>query len=182
MNAGTMMLELLLVLILPVAGGQLLRLWPRFTRGVDQWKSALGVLSQLLILVVVLKGSAEAASRLRDSLNLGDAGLLLAVAVLSVAVHLTALTIGWFGAKWLGFDRSTRVATAFGGSQKSAPVALLLFEQYLQVAHPLALVPVICYHAGQLIVDTMIADRLRAASPRSESYNDGVITPEDKQR
>jgi hypothetical protein len=44
----------------------------------------------------------------------------------------------------------------------------LLFERYYRDAFPLAVGPLLFYHVGQLIVDTFIAERLKAgASPVS---------------
>src|SRR5262245_60352212 len=77
-----------------------------------------------------------------------------------VAVHLAALALGLGGGKALGLDGPARTAVAFAGSQKTLPVAMLLFERYFQAAHPLALLPLAFYHFGQLLVDTVIADAL----------------------
>jgi sodium/bile acid cotransporter 7 len=166
LDTSAMMLELLLVLLLPVGVGQLLRVFGPVVRTVRAWKTGLGVASQLLVLSVLLEGMAEAVLRLRETVTWTNAGLLFAAAGLSLSVHLAALLIGLAGARWLGFDRPAQTAVAFAGSQKSIPVALLLFERYLQAEYPLALVPVVCYHVGQLVLDTLIADRLRPRTPQ----------------
>ncbi len=168
-DVGSMMLELLLVLLLPVGLGQLLRLSGRVARAAARYKAVLGVGSQLLVLAVLLKGAAEAAHRLRDAATTAEVLPLLAAAGLSLAVHLTALAVGLVGSRWLGFDRPSQTAVAFAGSQKSIPVALLLFERYLQGPYPLALVPVVCYHVGQLVLDTLIAERLRPRAPKEQA-------------
>ena len=52
------------------------------------------------------------------------------------------------------------IGIAFSCSQKTLPVSLLLFDEYYKTAYPLAVVPLLCYHAGQLLLDTLIAQRL----------------------
>ncbi len=82
------------------------------------------------------------------------------MAGLCVSLHLTALFAGLWSSKALGFDRPSQIAVAFACSQKTLPVALLLFETYFKDAYPLAVVPMVFYHVGQLIVDTFIAQEL----------------------
>ena len=49
------------------------------------------------------------------------------------------------------------LAIAFASSQKTLPVALLVFDEYFQEQFPLAVVSIMFYHAGQLLWDTAIA-------------------------
>ena len=57
---------------------------------------------------------------------------------------------------------------AFACSQKTLPVALLLFESYFKQEYPLAVLPLVFYHVGQLAVDTVIADHLRERQPTAK--------------
>jgi solute carrier family 10 (sodium/bile acid cotransporter), member 7 len=155
-----MMGELLLVLVLPVGLGQLGRAVPPLARLATRLKGALGVVAQLLVLSVVVKGAVQVC----DSLEQEASGLaflpLVAAAAACLATHLAALFGGLASGRLLGFDRPNRIAVAFAGSQKTLPVALVLFESYFQSAYRLALVPIVFYHVGQLVADTLIADRL----------------------
>src|SRR5262249_29847649 len=84
-------------------------------------------------------------------------GPLLATAGLSVALHLAALASGFWSSRGLGFGRPDRIAVAFGCSQKTLPVALFLFEAYFKEGYPLAVVPLVFYHVGQLVVAPFLA-------------------------
>jgi sodium/bile acid cotransporter 7 len=159
-NAVAMMGELFLFLVVPVSLGQLARMAAPLARLADRGKSFLGVVSRLLIFAIVLKAAADVSDRLTARAELPAPGLLLGTAGLCVGLHLAALLAGLWSGQALGFDRPSRTAVAFAGSQKSLPVALLLFETYFKEAYPLAVVPILFYPVGQLVVDTFIAERL----------------------
>jgi sodium/bile acid cotransporter 7 len=167
MDAPGMMKQLFLVLVLPVAAGQLARTHAALARAAARWHRAIGVISRLLILIVIVKAAVDVRSMLGDpSAGLG-AGLA-ATAAVCVGLHLLALAGGLWGGRGLGFDRPSRIAVAFACSQKTLPVALFLFEKYFP-RFPLAVVPVVFYHCSQLVVDTLIADRLAGACPREQA-------------
>jgi sodium/bile acid cotransporter 7 len=79
--------------------------------------------------------------------------------VLALGVHLAAWAAGFWSSGRLRFGRPAQVAVGFACSQKSLPVALVVYA-YFARAHPLAVFPLVVYHFGQLFVDTLIADRL----------------------
>ncbi|HEY7422794.1 MAG TPA: bile acid:sodium symporter [Gemmataceae bacterium] len=159
-DSAALMRELLVVLVLPVAVGQLARASPLLVRLAHRGQTVLGIVSRLLIFSIILKAAADVATRLAARTDMPSPGLLLGTAALCVALHLVALFVGLWGGKALGFDRPSRIAVAFAGSQKTLPVALLLFETYFKEAHPLAVVPIVFYPLGQLILDTFIAEQL----------------------
>jgi sodium/bile acid cotransporter 7 len=71
------------------------------------------------------------------------------------AVHLSALWLGLRSSRALGFAEPDSIAVAFAGSQKT-----LMVGAYVALAvGPLAILPMVAYHAMQLFVDTLIADR-----------------------
>jgi sodium/bile acid cotransporter 7 len=151
-----MMGELFLVLVVPVAGGQLLRAVPACAHAATRWQREIGVVSRLLILLVILKAAVDFRTKLDN--HLGDAGAWIVLSgVVCVSIHLTALLGGLWTSRGLRFDRPTQIAVAFSCSQKTLPVALYLFETHFANL-PLAVVPLVFYHGGQLIVDTFIAD------------------------
>jgi sodium/bile acid cotransporter 7 len=159
-DTAAMMRELLLVLVAPVALGQLLRAFPPLVRLVYRGRAFLGVVSRLLIVSIILKAAADVAIRLTTRADLPSPLLLSGIAGLCMGLHLTALFAGLYSGKVLGFDRPSRIAIAFAGSQKTLPVALLLFETYFKDMHPLAVVPIVFYPVGQLVLDTFIAEQL----------------------
>jgi sodium/bile acid cotransporter 7 len=81
---------------------------------------------------------------------------IMVVVVLSV--HLTALFIGYGSSLALGHAPSDAKAVGIAGSQKTLMVGLHVAIQYFG---GLAMLPMIVYHVGQLLVDTIVADWMR---------------------
>src|SRR5262249_20238256 len=86
-----MMRDLLLVLIVPVGLGQLARTIPPVARAAGQYKKLLGVVSQLLILAVIVKGAVKVCGHLATESAALEPATVLAVALLCLATHLAAL-------------------------------------------------------------------------------------------
>ncbi len=153
-----MMVDLLLSLVAPVALGQICRTWSPLYSVASRHKLTLGVVSQILILAILLRAAAQVGLQMHSGHHLTVAAVL-AAAVFSLGLHFSALALGWWSGSWLGFDRPRRIAIAFACSQKTLPVALVVLEYY-QNQYPLAVVSILFYHAGQLLFDTAIAERL----------------------
>jgi len=160
-----MMRVLLLALVLPVAAGQSARVVPSLARAAARHKIAAGVVAQLLILTVIVKAAAEISRKVRQTAAPLPLGAIAAAAGLCLLIHLTAWAMGFWGGRAFRFDRPTRIAVGFACSQKTLPVSLVLFEAYFRNDYPLAVLPVAFYHFGQLVIDTVIADRLAAGTP-----------------
>ncbi len=161
LNTIAMMRDLLLFLVLPVGLGQLARLPRPLREAAGGWKPSLGIVSQLLILAIILKAAVSVCDRVHDSAAVLAPGPFVLIALVCAGTHLAALFAGLGSSRLLRFDRPSRLAIAFACSQKTLPVALLLFETYFKGAYPLAVVPLVFYHIGQLVLDTFIADHLR---------------------
>jgi sodium/bile acid cotransporter 7 len=167
-DTAGMMRELLLCLVLPVVLGQALRAPPPLARAAAGLRSVLGVVAQLLILAIILKAAVTLGERVHENAAVVSPGPLLLIAAGCVATHLAALLTGLGTGAVLRFDRPSRVAVAFACSQKTLPVALLLFESYFKQEYPLAVLPLVFYHVGQLAVDTVVADHLRERKPAAK--------------
>jgi sodium/bile acid cotransporter 7 len=180
-GAGPLMVKLLVVLVGPVVVGQLLRLPAPLrglaTRHVTGW----GVAARLLTVAVMLKAAVEVRNRLDSDTAVPGLFALGLLALLCLAIHLVGLAAGMWSGRLFGFDRASRIAVAFGGSQKTLPVSLILFDAYFQ-GYPLAVIPIVFYHFGQLIADTFVAERLAGYAPRKheepeESTEDASLLP-----
>jgi sodium/bile acid cotransporter 7 len=161
-----LMLDLALCLIVPVALGLLARLPPAAGRFAGRHKVGLGAVAQLFVLAIVLRAGVTVGARYRAGTTPLGPGLFAWSAALAVGLHLAALAFGLYSSRWLGFDRGRQIAVAISCSQKTLPVSLLLFDRYFDADFPLAVVPLLCYHAGQLLLDTLIANRLRHGEAR----------------
>jgi sodium/bile acid cotransporter 7 len=163
-DAAGMMLKLLLVLVLPVALGQLLRTAGPLARVAERHRPLLGVAARVLTLTIMLRAALEVRDRLGERAAVVSGWTLLLVAVLCLAAHLGALAGGYWGSRVLGCGPADQVAVALGGSQKTLPVALILFDAYF-TGYPLAVVPVLFFHVGQLVADTFLAERWARRQP-----------------
>jgi sodium/bile acid cotransporter 7 len=77
------------------------------------------------------------------------------------AVHVALLVLGFNVARVLRFARGDAIAVAFSGSQKTLMVGAFL----ALTIGPLAILPMVAYHAAQLVIDTLVADWLRRRAP-----------------
>lgn len=155
-SPAAMMLDLAVILIAPVAAGQLARLVPVFHRLAESYRQPLGYVSQLFILAIIVQSAAKLGGQLHEGSLQLSAGFLALTAALAGGLHLTGLFLGLASSRLLGLDRPRQVAVALAGSQKTLPVGIYLFERYFQASHPLALAPLLFYHAGQLLLDTLV--------------------------
>jgi sodium/bile acid cotransporter 7 len=159
-----MIFQLGVVCVLPVFCAQLLRLWRPLGQWAGRQKTALGVISQCGILSIVLVGAISAGNELAKPAADGEAGVpwwgWLAMLVSVVGVHSAMLAAGHLLGGILGISRADRIAVGFAGSQKTQMVGLYLANAY----GGLAVLPMLAYHVCQLLVDTLIADRLARTS------------------
>jgi sodium/bile acid cotransporter 7 len=123
------------------------------------------------MLVMVLRGIAQCGETLaKAASSVGGAigplgwGLLLSAVL---AVHLVTLIVGQGLGRVLRLPREDWIAVGFAGSQKTLLLGLGLAISYAGVFGPLAVLPMVAYHVAQLLVDTLIADRLRQSSALS---------------
>jgi sodium/bile acid cotransporter 7 len=123
---------------------------------------------RLLVAVVVVKAAVDVAGEVGKL----EAGPLLAAGAICLVVHLAGVALGLGGGRLLGLEHAERVAVAFAGSQKTLPVALYLVDGYF-ADRPLAVVPLVLYHVGQLVADTLIADRFAGLGEPGASATGG---------
>jgi sodium/bile acid cotransporter 7 len=160
LDVGKMMVDLIATLILPFVLGQALRWHPQTMTIADQRRSLFGVLSQLLIVGIVIKAGVAVGEKLHETEAWSVPFLFLISIVLAVGLHLFAVASGLISGGWLGFERGRRIAIGFAASQKTLPVSLMLYDQFFKDAYPYAVLPLLFYHVGQLLLDTLIAKRI----------------------
>jgi solute carrier family 10 (sodium/bile acid cotransporter), member 7 len=160
-DTRAMMIDLLVTLVVPVSLGQLCRAPQALAHVASRHRRFLSIVSQILILLILLKAVVYVGLRLRAEAGLPGAGVLVVLVAMCLGLHLAAVGAGLWSSGRLRFTRPARVAVAFACSQKTLPVALLVFERYFP-QYPLAVVPLVVYHLGQLLVDTFIAQRLHS--------------------
>ncbi|HMF14876.1 MAG TPA: bile acid:sodium symporter, partial [Gemmataceae bacterium] len=174
LDAGPVMVKLLLVLVAPVAVGQACRVPVPLRTLATQHVIAWGVAARLLTVAIMLKAAVEVRNRFDGDSTVPGLPALAVLALVCLAIHLIGLAAGFWSGQLLGFDRGSRIAIAFGSSQKTLPVSLILFDAYFQ-GYPLAVIPIVFYHFGQLIADTFIAERLAGKLVRLEEPQDELL-------
>jgi sodium/bile acid cotransporter 7 len=152
----SMVSKLGLLIVLPMLAAQAIRL----IRPVGTWatenKTGIGVLAQCGVLTMIFWGAIQTGTRLRDGMfaNVGLNVLMMLIVVLSI--HFGTLLAAMRMARWMGLSRREEIAVGFSGSQKTCMVGL---EVAAQIG--VTMLPMVSYHVGQLLIDTVIADRLR---------------------
>ncbi|WP_237522830.1 bile acid:sodium symporter family protein [Streptomyces sp. SID1328] len=155
------LLKIVLQLLVPFLAGQFLRRW--IGGFVTKHKKVLGLVDRGSILLVVYTAFSEGmAQGIWHQVSAPRLGALLLVEAVLLAVMLT---LTWYGARALGFDRGDRIAIQFAGSKKSLasglPMAGVLFGAHAS----LAVLPLMLFHQMQLMVCAVIAKR-RARDPQ----------------
>jgi sodium/bile acid cotransporter 7 len=88
-----------------------------------------------------------------------DAGVLLRVALIDVALLASVMAVLIFASRQLGFSRADEIAIVFCGSKKSLvnglPIATLLFAGHVG----LVVIPLMLFHQIQLMVCASMAQR-----------------------
>ncbi len=154
-DATPMVIKLATLVVLPMAVAQCLRLARPIAAKATHHRTSLGVLAQLGILSMILLGTVQTGQRLHQIGSARLAGPLLAVILLVVTIHLMTFLAGFVAATRARLPRTDCIAVGFAGSQKTLMVGL-------QVSMELgvSVIPMVAYHVSQLLVDTLIADRL----------------------
>jgi sodium/bile acid cotransporter 7 len=152
-SAGKIALQIVAPFIL---GQQLHKLTARWT---ERWGPALKVVDRGAILLVVYGAFGAAVA---DGLwqKLPPAQLAVTAAICAVILAMT-LSVTWLVGGKLGFTRADATAIMFCGSEKSLatglPLSAILFHGPLA---GVVILPIIMYHAMQLIVCASVARRL----------------------
>jgi sodium/bile acid cotransporter 7 len=154
---------LILLVVLPIVAAQLLRQWQPVAAFAERRVTMLGTAAQVGVLLMVAIGAVESGQRLAE-LDSDEVVSIASMALLFAGVagvHVILLGLGFGLSRVLRIPRPEAIAVAFSGSQKTLMVGV-----YLSLAvGPLAIIPMVAYHASQLLIDTLVADWLRQNPP-----------------
>lgn len=153
---GSVVLDLVKWLVLPLVLGQLLR--PLFGAFAMRHKARISVLDRLTILMLVYTSFCD--SVVTGVWKTGGTPLVVS-GVSSVVLLFVTLFLVWQAGRALAFPMPDRIAALFCGSKKTlasgVPMARLIFG-----AHPalgVILLPIMLYHPLQLVVGGWLAGR-----------------------
>ncbi|WP_240635623.1 bile acid:sodium symporter family protein [Hymenobacter rigui] len=150
--------SLLWQVIVPVVAGVLLN--RRFGAFAEQHKVTLRISDQVVILLIVFTAFCESFEEgIFRSYAARDVALL---ALGMVGLYLAIFGVVWGLSRLLGFSREDRITALFCGSKKSlvhgSVMASLLFPG--MAATGLLLLPLMLYHALQIILASMMAQQM----------------------
>ncbi len=157
-HLGPLALDLAWQVVLPVVAGVLLN--GRYGAFAERHRPALRAFDQVIILLIVFTSFCESfAEGVFRSYQPADV-LLLSVGMVALYFLIFGLVWGLSGA--LSFSREDRIAALFCGSKKSlvhgSVMASLLFPA--TAATGALLLPLILYHALQIIMASVMAQRM----------------------
>lgn len=171
--------KLVFVVLIPTLLGQLIRQPKRSEEFARNNKTPIGVIAQSSILFLVFLSACSGGVKLQEQGGISTQVAGIVVVWLScIAIHLAALAVAWYGGSVWGFERKDRIGAAFSGSQKTLPIGVYLAtdqstfggaDAFLGQAVPFAVFPMLMFHASQLFLDTIVADRLKQANEDPES-------------
>lgn len=165
-DLGAMIAKLGILVVLPMVLAQALRQQPMVGRWATSRTKLLSTFSQLGVLAIVFMGAVKSGLSLsnsdwRDQFTPWDLGLMM---VLVLAIHVLILAVGFWVGRAAGVGRADRIAIGFAGSQKTLMVGLHVALTYYS---GLTILPMVAYHVGQLLIDTVVADNLRGRQTES---------------
>ena len=152
--------SLVMMVLLPTILGQVAGIWWREkSLAHKKWFS---VFAQVVVLLVIFSGVAGSTEKIQE-MGWQIASLLVFVLVL----HGLALGMNVGLARLIGLDRAGVTVFVLHVSQKSLTIAFIVWSGYFAEEFPLALIPTIGYHLVQLVVDSVLAERLRRSAERA---------------
>lgn len=156
-SLGSVVLDLCRWLVLPLAIGQALRPW--LGRWVQRHKAGVHAVDRLTILFLVYTSFCD--SVLEGVWSSHGLGTLTFLVLLSAGLFAIVMVVSAWAGRRLGFDAADRIATMFCASKKSmatgVPMAQLMFGGGPLLG--LVVLPVLIYHALQLVLAGMLASR-----------------------
>ncbi|MFD3655583.1 bile acid:sodium symporter family protein [Streptomyces sp. NPDC058620] len=167
------LLKIVLQLLVPFLAGQLLRRWIGGFLG--RHRKVLGFVDRGSILLVVYTAFSEGmVAGIWHQVTPARLGALLATEAVLLALMLT---LTWYGAKRLGFDRGDRIAIQFAGSKKSLAAGLPMASVLFGAHASLAVLPLMLFHQMQLMVCAVIAKRRsRDPLPKDRAVSEEAVT------
>jgi len=160
-NFVAMVLHLTWGVLLPTVAGQLLQMFPRGARVANTYRSRIGIVAQCIVLLLVCVAATQAGLVLRQQAEWPTVVSSVVMLLSCIGLHLAGVAVAWQGARVLRLQRSETIAVAIAGSQKTLPVGLLIAATpgLLGEAAPFVTFPLLAYHAAQLIIDGVLAEK-----------------------
>ncbi len=154
---ATVIAGIFVLLVLPMAAGQLVRPW--LGAWVRRHRPRLAILDRLIIIGIVYTTFCDSFA---DHAWAGTQATTLVITLAAtLALFVVAATGVWLAARTLRFAREDAIMTLFCGSKKTlaagVPMAHLIFGSYAGLAA--VLLPLMLYHPLQILLCSVLAER-----------------------
>ncbi len=156
--------KLLLQVVLPVGVGILLH--TRFGKWAEKYKSKLKLSDQAVILLIIYTSFCQSFyHKVFDHLGLGQ---LILLGIAMIVLFLSVFGVMNLISRLLKFNREDRVTVIFCGSKKSLVHGTVMSKVLFQhsTITGIILLPLMLYHALQLIMASVIAQRMATKKPK----------------
>ncbi|MDA0660728.1 MAG: bile acid:sodium symporter [Planctomycetota bacterium] len=158
--------QLALLVVAPMVLAQALQQIGPIGRWAFARKQKLSLLAQTGILSMVLVGAINSGREISQTKeNLPPFAWLQMIAACA-SLHVLGLVAGFTLGRVTRLAREEWIAVGIAGSQKTLMVGLQIALEYFG---GLTILPMVTYHVSQLLIDTLVADRLRANQTRHEA-------------
>jgi len=149
-----MLTGLTIKVLIPTLIGQVLR--PKLKPFIAPYGKAFSIFNQSIVLLIILNAVSSSAGKI-----LAVGPVLALVFGFMIGLHILILSMNYGLSKVLRLDRPSTSAFTIHVSQKTLTISYLVWAGYFADAYPMALIPAICYHLTQMIMDTIVAHRFR---------------------
>ena len=136
----------------------------------DRRRLLLGVITQTGLLFVILLGAIKTGHRLHAPTATSPTLAQIALMICAVlTIHTAVLILGLWLSGALKISRPDSLAVAIGGSQTTLMIGLPMAGE-LQTS----ILPLVTFHAGQLLIDAVFAERQRKVSSHQAQSDDST--------
>ncbi len=149
-----MLSGLLVTVLVPTVIGQMVR--PMVIKKLSGYKEFFSIFQQCVVLLIIFNAVASSTGKILEA---GKS--MIIVAGFMIVLHFLILGMNYGISKGIRLDWASTVAFTIHTSQKTLTVSYLIWADYFAAIYPMALIPGICYHLTQMIIDTVVAERFR---------------------
>ncbi len=175
-NVWDKVTELSLLVLLPLILAQFARQIDLIRAFCDRHRSWLGVLTQTGLLFVILLGAVKTGERLHQATATSPTGFQILLMITTVlAIHTFVLFMGVALSATLKITKPDGIAVGIAGSQKTLMIGLPMAGE-LQTS----ILPLVTFHAGQLLIDAVFAERQRKSLEKPQSLRSTPLSPTGK--
>ncbi len=160
--------NLLMFVVIPILAGQLIRLNQKSATWATANKPMLGVFALIGILCIVFIGAVNTGSFASESNEpLFTWTQLAATIVAVIGIHVSMFFFSIKLASLFKLPRPEQIAVGFAGSQKTLMIGLST-----SISLGFSIIPIVAYHAFQLVIGAVIADRIRSSSAQQKRLSE----------